>query len=221
MPKPVKHSDRTSVYQLSGLPGAFGKTLLTISLVLVLTPYFAGDKIGPVDIPDCSGKLKEALKVVGPVVFMIMIGVHLPLVRVRRTAGEREPERRQRGLAAAETLIAQMGMMRKQLESLPAADRAEQRVLINSIRKGYDDIESVFQGGRVGLMVLSKEFCDNMHVFKNWIDRITREILTDINEADGEKSVDLSIYRNEISRIREQFAGLTDLLHRVISGEET
>lgn len=67
-----------SILELLGLPGAFGGTLLVLSLILALAPYFAGLDFGVIKIPDFSPEWRRRLKWLGPFALMGMILIHIP-----------------------------------------------------------------------------------------------------------------------------------------------
>ena len=62
-----------SILDLLGLPGAFGGTLLVLSLILALAPYFAGLDFGVIKIPDFSPEWRRRLKWLGPFALVFMI----------------------------------------------------------------------------------------------------------------------------------------------------
>ena len=67
-----------SILDLLGLPGAFGGTLLVLSLILALAPYFAGLDFGVIKIPDFSPEWRRRLKWLGPFALVLMILIHIP-----------------------------------------------------------------------------------------------------------------------------------------------
>lgn len=66
------------ILDLLGLPGAFGVTLLVVSLILVLAPYFAGLDFGVIKIPDFSPEWRRRLKWFGPFTLVFIILIHIP-----------------------------------------------------------------------------------------------------------------------------------------------
>lgn len=68
-----------SILDLLGLPGAFGGTLLVLSLILALAPYFAGLDFGVIKVPDFSPEWRRRLKWLGPFTLVFMIFIHIPL----------------------------------------------------------------------------------------------------------------------------------------------
>lgn len=70
----------TSIWSLIGLPGQFGITLLAFSFVLTLAPYFSNTDFGMVKIPEIPPQRKKQLKYLGPLFFIIMLVVHIPLI---------------------------------------------------------------------------------------------------------------------------------------------
>ncbi len=73
-------NNKESILRFIGLPNEFGFLLLVISLVLLMAPYFAGHDFGPFKIPDFKLKTRQYLKIIGPLFFVVMIVLHLPIV---------------------------------------------------------------------------------------------------------------------------------------------
>lgn len=67
------------------MPGAFGATLLLLGLILTLAPYFSGQDFGVIKIPDFSPEWRRKLKGIGPIVFVLMIGIHIPFLTPNAT----------------------------------------------------------------------------------------------------------------------------------------
>jgi len=78
-----------SILQVLGLPGTFGLTLLGMSLILTLAPYFAGLDFGVLKVPDFSHQWRRKLKWLGPIILLLMIFIHIPLFS---TTGVQKPE---------------------------------------------------------------------------------------------------------------------------------
>lgn len=74
-------SHRRSVYEIVRLPEAFGVVLLTVALVLFLSPYLSGADFGIFKIPSFPASTTRALKFVGPVVFVVALFLFLPIWR--------------------------------------------------------------------------------------------------------------------------------------------
>jgi len=71
----VKHS----LLAMAGIPGAFGLTLLLVCLVLVLAPYLGGIDLKIITIPTVGPMIAKWLKWLGPVAFILVVLLHIPL----------------------------------------------------------------------------------------------------------------------------------------------
>jgi hypothetical protein len=63
--------DKTSLFEVLGLPAPFGVVLLTFSFILLLAPYFSGTDFGLFKIPTFTLKARKWLKILGPVLFFL------------------------------------------------------------------------------------------------------------------------------------------------------
>ena len=70
-----------STYARLGLPLEFGVILLTLSLILLLGPYMAGKDFGTFKIPAFNSETKQVLKIIGPILFMSIVGLFIPIWR--------------------------------------------------------------------------------------------------------------------------------------------
>ena len=68
-----------SIAERIGLPHEFQTTLLVVALLLALAPYFSGLTIGGIQIPRLERRRRRALKVLGPLTLVLMIGAVLPM----------------------------------------------------------------------------------------------------------------------------------------------
>jgi hypothetical protein len=68
-----------------GFPEAFQTTLLLLTLVLTLTPYFAGAMIGSVAIPRLSASRRRWMRFFGPFSLAVTVAVIVPLDVLRAT----------------------------------------------------------------------------------------------------------------------------------------
>jgi len=75
MNKPSHHS----LFQMSGLPETFGVVLLTVGLVLLLSPYLGGYEVGDLSIPELDAATARILKIIGPVIFLVLIFAFVPI----------------------------------------------------------------------------------------------------------------------------------------------
>jgi hypothetical protein len=71
----IKHSLLT----MSGLPGAFGLTLLSVGLVLLLAPYLGGTDLNVIVIPRFDPKIARRLKWCSPAFLFLVVLLHAPL----------------------------------------------------------------------------------------------------------------------------------------------
>jgi hypothetical protein len=62
-----------------GIPAEFGILLLTLSLVLFLTPYFSGIDFGVIRVPELGISAKRKLEVIGPFLIGFAIFLFLPI----------------------------------------------------------------------------------------------------------------------------------------------
>jgi hypothetical protein len=61
-----------SFFELTGVPEQFGVLVLTVCLILVLTPYLAGQDLGLIKIPKIRSKTsKDRLRIIGPIAFVL------------------------------------------------------------------------------------------------------------------------------------------------------
>jgi hypothetical protein len=61
-----------NAFDIFGIPSEFGLSLLMLSLILFLSPYFSGVDFGVIKIPKLTLKAKKRLKITGP---LLIIGV--------------------------------------------------------------------------------------------------------------------------------------------------
>jgi hypothetical protein len=93
----MKISGRQSVYKLVGLPEQFGVVLLTLGLVLTISPYLANSDFGVFKVPDFPPDTRGILKVLGPLFLLLMAALFLPVWKSNALEGkadERLHERR-------------------------------------------------------------------------------------------------------------------------------
>src|SRR6266545_8366533 len=86
MPTPDK--SRRSVYEIVRLPEAFGVVLLTVALILFLSPYLSGADFGIFKIPGFPDGTARALRILGPAVFLLSLFLFLPVWRASNAAVE-------------------------------------------------------------------------------------------------------------------------------------
>jgi len=65
--------EKISLLKLLGLPSEFGLALLILSLILLLAPYFAGHDFGVFKIPPFKYVVKKKLKIIGPILFILIL----------------------------------------------------------------------------------------------------------------------------------------------------
>jgi hypothetical protein len=79
----VKLEERASIVKLLGLPETFAVLLLTFSFILLLAPYFSGADFGLFKIPQFTDSARKKLKIVGPIVFLALVILFVPLIPAR------------------------------------------------------------------------------------------------------------------------------------------
>ncbi|HWW76252.1 MAG TPA: hypothetical protein VNZ44_12695 [Pyrinomonadaceae bacterium] len=79
--------ERASIIKLLGLPETFAVLLLTFSFILALAPYFSGADFGLFKIPQFTDSARKKLKVIGPLVFLALVMLFVPVV------GQHAPEK--------------------------------------------------------------------------------------------------------------------------------
>jgi hypothetical protein len=68
-----------SLAEWLGLPEEFQATLLLLAVLLTFTPYFAGIKIGGLQVPDLGSRKGRLMKVLGPLSLLASLGLVLPV----------------------------------------------------------------------------------------------------------------------------------------------
>ncbi len=74
---------RISIFKWLGLPEPFGVVLLTLGLILTLSPYMAGADLGIFEIPSLSGETQHTLRWLGPLALLVSVILFVPLVTLR------------------------------------------------------------------------------------------------------------------------------------------
>jgi uncharacterized membrane protein YhdT len=72
--------ERISIIKLLGLPETFAVVLLTFCLILLLAPYFSGADFGLFKIPQFTDFAKKKLKIIGPIVFAVLVILFVPVI---------------------------------------------------------------------------------------------------------------------------------------------
>jgi hypothetical protein len=75
--------ERASIVKLLGLPETFAVVLLTFSFILALAPYFSGADFGLFKIPQFTDSAQKKLKIIGPIIFLVMITLFIPMIPQR------------------------------------------------------------------------------------------------------------------------------------------
>lgn len=68
-----------------GLPETFAVLLLTFSFILLLAPYFSGADFGLFKIPPFTDSARKKLKIIGPIVFLALVMLFVPMMRVPKS----------------------------------------------------------------------------------------------------------------------------------------
>ncbi len=64
-------------------PEAVGILLFVIALALALAPYLASVDFGPIKVPSLSDAAKKRLRVLGPILLLLVLLLHLPILPAR------------------------------------------------------------------------------------------------------------------------------------------
>jgi serine/threonine protein kinase len=75
---------RSSTFELLGLPQQFGVVVLTLALVFVISPYSGGADFGIFKIPAFPPNIQHVLRILGPLVFGVCLGLFVPAWPSRR-----------------------------------------------------------------------------------------------------------------------------------------
>jgi hypothetical protein len=75
-----KLEERASIIKLLGLPETFAVVLLTFSFILALAPYFSGADFGLFKIPQFTDSARKKLKIIGPIIFLVLVILFVPLI---------------------------------------------------------------------------------------------------------------------------------------------
>lgn len=79
----MPNNKRNSLFKLSGLPDGFGVVVLTFGFAIALSPYLAGIEVGGLKIPAFSEGIASGLKIAGPILFLVIIALFVPVVKKR------------------------------------------------------------------------------------------------------------------------------------------
>jgi tetratricopeptide (TPR) repeat protein/uncharacterized membrane protein YhdT len=75
--------ERASIIKLLGLPETFAVVLLTFSFILTLAPYFSGADFGLFKIPRFTDFARKKLKLIGPIVFLVLVTLFVHMIPQR------------------------------------------------------------------------------------------------------------------------------------------
>jgi|GEM_PF-467549 len=70
---------RKSTFKRIGLPTDFGVILLTLGLILFISPYMSGFDFGVFAVPEFEQEAKDKLRLFGPIVFGLMVVLFFPI----------------------------------------------------------------------------------------------------------------------------------------------
>lgn len=76
-------ADKKSTLALVGIPKEFGLLLLTIALILAISPYMGGADLGIFKVPLLSPRATSALRYLGPVLVVLFSVLFMPLWQPR------------------------------------------------------------------------------------------------------------------------------------------
>ena len=68
-----------SLFNILGLPATFTSALLIVGLILLLAPYTGGRDFGLFKIPDFGASANNKLRIIGPIVFVLLLVSFAPL----------------------------------------------------------------------------------------------------------------------------------------------
>jgi hypothetical protein len=71
-------TDKRSTLEVLGIPKEFGVVLLTLALILVITPYLGGIDLGIFKVPDLPPHATSILHYLGPVLLILFSLLFLP-----------------------------------------------------------------------------------------------------------------------------------------------
>ena len=77
--------DKKSTLQVIGIPEEFGVVLLTLALILAISPYLGGTDLGVVKVPTFSSRATQVLYFLGPILFLVTVFLFLPFWKQNRT----------------------------------------------------------------------------------------------------------------------------------------
>lgn len=78
-------NNKKSVISWLGIPQAFGSVLLSLSLILTLTPYLAGTDFGIFKVPDLNANSRKTFQWLGPVFLLGSCLLFVPLIKRSNT----------------------------------------------------------------------------------------------------------------------------------------
>lgn len=78
-------NEKESILSFLNLPDQFGFILFIIALVLSLAPYFPGTDFVIIKIPNFKKYTKKILIIVGPISFVVVLILHIPLVSLAQS----------------------------------------------------------------------------------------------------------------------------------------
>lgn len=79
---------RRSILKSLRLPEAFGVVLLTLALILTLSPYLAGADLGIFKVPELSGSLQATMRWLGPALLAAVVFLFLPIIPTNEVSAQ-------------------------------------------------------------------------------------------------------------------------------------
>jgi hypothetical protein len=70
---------KMSTYQLLGLPETLAVALALVFLAIALAPWFGGLQLGPLRVPDLSGRSGRVWRFIAPIAFVISVSGFIPI----------------------------------------------------------------------------------------------------------------------------------------------
>jgi serine/threonine protein kinase len=94
---------RRSTIKLLPLPDAFGGVLLAFTFVLILAPYLHGADFGIFKVPTFPAAMRDALRIIGPIAFILTLALYAPVWTTNESAGTANESTRTTGESAETT----------------------------------------------------------------------------------------------------------------------
>jgi|SRR5215213_946777 len=131
-------TENISLFEWSKLPMPFGVAVLLLLLIFLLSPYFSGFNFGIFNIPQFAETQKRALKIIGPVLFVLSIFSFLPLWTTARTDRASEVVNTANNSSKAEDATSNTSTQASANSSPPSLSRPDQVLNFDTVNT-YSD----------------------------------------------------------------------------------